>query len=114
MNEELINIDYLKNLYFKSLLPLDKVSDFISMFDKENYDRATATLISILNLAVTSSLLENFHSIEEKQEFLRLCQDDYQDPKILDFLTDKFPDSQHNIQETIDRTILFAKMMISE
>ncbi len=114
MNDNLINVDYLKKVYYKSLLPLDKINEFLIFFEKEYADEATKILISIMNIAITSNLLDNFESLEDRKQFLRLCQDDYQNPKILDFLIDKFPDSQHNILESIERSLLSAQKFIIE
>lgn len=114
MNNELINVDYYKKVYYKSLLPLDKINDFLKLFDESETDRVSRNLISLLNLSVTGSLLLNFTSTDEKTQFLRLCQDDFQNPKILDFLIKKFPDIEHNILENIERTILSTEKFISE
>ena len=108
MNDNLINVDYFKQVFYKSLLPLDKINDFLLLFEKEDSDYATKILISILNVAIVDSLLDELNNVEDKKEFLRLCQDDYQSPKILDYLVDKFPDSQQNITESIERTLLSA------
>jgi len=67
-----------------------------------------------MNVAITSTLLDNFETLDDKKQFLRLCQDDYQNPKILDFLIDKFPDSQQNILESIERSLLSAQKFIIE
>lgn len=114
MNDNLINVDYLKLVYYKSLLPLDKINDFLKLFKNEDSDDVTKILISIMNIAITSSLLDNFESLEDKKQFLRLCQDDYQNPRILDFLIDKFPDSQQNILESIERSLLSAQKFVAE
>ena len=112
MNNNLINVDYFKQIYYRAILPLDKINDFLSFFEKEDVDHATRVLISILNVTTTNSLLDKFKSLEEKKKFLRLCQDDFRDAKILDYLIDKFPGSEQNILETIERTLLSAKMTV--
>ncbi|MBU0974346.1 hypothetical protein KKD03_01445 [Patescibacteria group bacterium] len=114
MNNNLINVDYLKQVYYKSLLPLDKINEFLAIFENKYADDATKILISIMNIAIASTLLDNFENQEDKKQFLRLCQDDYHNPKILDFLIDKFPDSQQNILESIERSLLSAKKFIVE
>jgi len=114
MNNSLINVDYFKQVYYKSLLPLDKISDFLTLFEKEDLNQATKVLISILNITITNSLLDNFKNLEDKKKFLRLCQDDYQNPKILDYLIDKFPVTKQGILEIIERTLLSAKKVIKK
>jgi len=114
MNNNLINVDYLKQVYYKSLLPLDKINEFLVFFENDHADEVTKVLISIMNVAITSTLLDNFETLDDKKQFLRLCQDDYQNPKILDFLIDKFPDSQQNILESIERSLLSAQKFIIE
>lgn len=114
MNNNLINVDFFKLVFYKSLLPLDKINDFLTNFEETEVDHASQILISILNLNITSALLDDFENLEDKKQFLRLCQDDYQSPKILDFLIEKFPDSQQMIVENIERSLLSAKKAITD
>ena len=113
MGNNLINVDYFKKVYYKSLLPLDKINDFLGLFDKNEVDHTTKILISILNTTITDTLLDDFETLEDKKQFLRLCQDNYQSPKILDRLVDEFPGSEQIIIEIIERTLLSAKKAVS-
>ncbi len=94
MHKQLLN-----NLYYRSFIPtnqLDNIQDEASL----------KLVISILNITITTALLKHFTDLKQKKEFLRLCQDNFADERILDFLIDSFPGSQQIISETIDRTIL--------
>ncbi|MCB9812889.1 MAG: hypothetical protein H6772_00640 [Pseudomonadales bacterium] len=114
MNNNLINVDYFKKVFYKSLLPLEKINEFLSTLNAENVDPVTEVLISIFNVRIIDTLLEDFDDLEDKKQFLRMCQDDFQNPKILDFLVEKFPGSQEIISETIERTILSANKSLSD
>lgn len=109
---DLINIDYFKMSYYKSLLPLVEINDFLKNFEAREVDTATKTLISIFDTNITKTILSNLDSIEEKQEFLRIIQENYTNNSIMDFLTDKFPGSEELIKQTLERTLLSAKRAI--
>lgn len=108
----LINIDYFKKSYYKALLPLNEINTFLSLFEAREIDSATKTLISLFDTAITKTILSHLDSTEDKQKFLRLLQDDYSSPAILDFLTDTFPGSEELIRQTLERTLLSAKKSI--
>lgn len=112
MEENLINVDHFKRVYYKALLPLDKINDFLHGFNKKEIETVTITLISIFDVSISDVLLDKLSSFENKVEFLRLCQDDYSNLKILDYLIDKFPDSEEIIKETIDRSLLASKTAV--
>lgn len=105
----LINIDYFKKSYYKALLPLNEINVFLSMFEGREIDSATKTLISLFDTSITKTILSHLDSVNDKQNFLRLLQDDYSSPAVLDFLTDTFPGSEELIRQTLERTLLSAK-----
>lgn len=111
-NIDLINIDYFKKSYYKALLPLKEINTFLEGFKSHEVDNVTKTLISIFDTAITKAVLTNLKSLSEKQDFLRLLQDDYSNPAVINFLTDKFTDSEELIKQTIERTLLSAKKSI--
>jgi len=111
-NLEFINIDLFKQSYYKGMLPLTSINDFLKDFDSREIDAVTKTLISIFDVAITKTILNNLEEISDKQEFLRLTQADYSSNDIMDFLTDKFPGSEELIKQTLERTLLSAKRAI--
>lgn len=113
MDNNLINVDLFKKVFYKSLLPLEKINVFLEGFDQEEVEDVTLVLISILNTSIINTLLDDFPNLEDKKAFLRLCQDDFQSPKILDFVIDKFPGVEEVILETIEKTLLSANKAVS-
>lgn len=111
-NIDLINVDYFKKSYYKAILPLKEINNFLESFQSHELDTVTKTLISLFDTVITKVILLNLDSLSEKQDFLRLLQDDYSSPAIMDFLTDKFPGSEELIKQTIERTLLSAKKSI--
>lgn len=109
---EFITIEAFSKNYYKALLPLEKINAFLSVFDSRELEIATNTLISLFDTALTKAILANLHSTEQKQEFLRLIQDDYSSPTIMDYLIELFPNSEKLIMETLERTLLSAKKAI--
>lgn len=108
----LISIDYFKKSYYKSLLPLPQINEFLKKFESQEIDVVTKTLISLFDTVLTKTILNNLQTLEKKQAFLRIAQDDYSSPAILDFLTDEFPGSETLIKQTLERTLLSAKSAI--
>lgn len=94
------------------MLPLEDINQFLQDFESHEVDEVTKTLIVIFDTAITKKVLSSLDSLEEKQTFLRLLQDDYSSPEILDFLIDTFPGSEALITETLERTLLAAKASI--
>jgi hypothetical protein len=111
-NIDLINVDYFKKSYYKAILPLKEINNFLENFQEHEIDAVTKTLISLFDTSITKAVLANLSSLSEKQDFLRLIQDNYTSPSIMDFLTDKFPGSEELIKQTIERTLLSAKKSI--
>ncbi len=111
-NNNLINVDYFKKSYYKALLPLDQINTFLNQFDQRELEMVTQTLIALFDTAVTKTIFDTLETQQDKQEFLRLAQDNYTSPVILDFLTDKFPGSEELILQTLERTLLSAKKAI--
>lgn len=108
----LINIDYFKQSYYKAILPLAEINEFLAYFDNREVDSVTKTLIAIFDVAITKTVLANLSNDDDKKEFLRLAQDDYSSNKILEFLVDKFPGSEELLKQTLERTLLSAKKVI--
>jgi hypothetical protein len=111
-NIDLINVDYFKKSYYKAILPLKEINNFLENFQEHEVDSVTKILISLFDTAITKVILSNLDDLNEKQDFLRLIQDDYSSPLIMDYLTDKFPGSEELIKQTIERTLLSAKKSI--
>lgn len=111
-NIDLINVDYFKKSYYKAVLPLEEINNFLESFQTHELDNITKTLISLFDTTVTKVILKNLDSLSNKQDFLRLLQDDYTSSAIMDFLTDKFTGSEDLIKQTIERTLLSAKKSI--
>ncbi|GIK83918.1 MAG: hypothetical protein BroJett025_05400 [Patescibacteria group bacterium] len=109
---DLINIDSFKQNYYKALLPLEEINAFLGQFEERELEAATQSLISLFDVAITKTVLLNLDSVPEKQEFLRLAQDDYTSPAVLDFLIDTFPGSEELIKQALERTLLSAKKAI--
>ncbi len=109
---DLINIDYFKKSYYKALLPLPQINEFLKEFESREIDTVTKTLIALFDVSITKTLLLNLEQREDQEEFLRLIQNDYTNPAIFDFLTDKFPGSEELIKQTLERTLLSAKKAI--
>lgn len=111
---DLIPVDLFKVLYYKKFLPLEKINQFLSNFpDKEQFE-AAQNLIAIFDLNLTDTILEKIIDKENKIEFMRLCNLKYDDPKILDFLTDEFVDSENIIKETLERSLLSTMQSLKE
>ncbi len=111
-NKNLINVDYFKKSYYRALLPLDEINGLLKQFEERELEAVTQTVISLFDTAVTRTILSTLETPQAKQEFLRLAQDDYSSPAILDFLTDTFPGSEELIKQTLERTLLSAKKAI--
>ena len=111
-NKNLINVDYFKKSYYRALLPLDEINDLLQQFEERELEAVTQTIISLFDTAVTTTILNTLETLETKQEFLRLAQDDYSSPAIFDFLTDLFPGSEELIKQTLERILLSAKKAI--
>jgi len=52
-NLEFINIDLFKQSYYKGMLPLTSINDFLKDFDSREIDAVTKTLISIFELPIS-------------------------------------------------------------
>lgn len=109
---DLINIDYFKKSYYRALLPLPEINSFLKGFEARELESATKTLISLFDVTITKVVLTNLDALTEKQEFLRLAQDDYANPGIMDFLTHTVPGIEELITQTLERTLLSAKRAI--
>lgn len=109
---EFITIEAFAKNYYKALLPLEKINAYLSVFEPRELEAATNTLISLFDTALTKSILTNLESTEQKQEFLRLIQDDYSSPAIMDYLIELFPNSEELLVQTLERTLLSAKKAI--
>lgn len=107
-----INVDLFKRCYYKSLLPIDKINEFLQLFSESEIEQVTKTLISIFDVTITKNVLLNLETSEDKQSYLRLLQEDYSSPMILDYLIDQFPKSSELISESIDRALLSATTAI--
>ena len=108
----LINVDYFKKSYYKAFLPLNQINAFLQLFDERELDGVNKTIVALFDTAVTKTIVATLETTADKQEFLRLAQDDYSSPAILDFLIDKFPGSEELILQTLERTLLSAKKAI--
>jgi len=111
-NLDLINIDLFKQSYYKAFLPLKEINEFLSLFNPREHDKATKTLISLFDTSLTKTILANLDSITNKHDFLRLAQDDYSEPKIMEYLEGKLPDVKELITQSLERTLLSAKKVI--
>jgi hypothetical protein len=111
-NLNLINIDYLKKSYFKALLPLPEINEFLKEFHSRELESASKTLISLFDATITSEIIEHLKSTQDKQNFLRLIQEDYANPAILEFLKQVIPDVEQLIQESLITTLRSAKKVI--
>lgn len=109
---DLINIDYFKKSYYKALLPLPEINDFLKQFAEREVEAVTKTLISLFDVALTTVVIANLDSLKTKQEFLRLVQDDYSSAAIMDFLSQVIPNIEELITQTLERTLLSAKRTI--
>lgn len=107
-----INVDHFKRCYYRSLLPLEKINEFLVKFSDSEIEQTTKSLIALFDVAITKTVLINLETQENKETFLRLLQEDYQSPEILDFLIDQFPRSKELLTETIERTLLSANTAI--
>lgn len=112
MNENRIQVDYFRNSYYKAFLPLADINTFLHSFNEREIDTVTQVLISLLDVAITKSLLTLLPTSEAKQEFLRMCENEYSSPAIIDYLHNHSADIEKIITETIDRTLLAAKRAI--
>lgn len=111
---DLIPVDLFKVLYYKKFLPLDKINVFLSNFPEKEQFEAAQNLIAIFDLSLTETILNKIVGDQNKQDFLSLCNLKYDDPKILDFITDEFVDSENIIKETLERTLLSTMQSLKE
>ncbi len=110
--DNLINVDHFKMTFYKAFLPLDKINIFLAKFSENEVETVTQVLISLFDTTITKTLLENFESIEQKQQFLRLLETKESSETIMNFLIDTFPGSEALITETLERTLLSATTAI--
>jgi hypothetical protein len=110
--DNLINVDHFKMTFYKAFLPLDQINSFLSKFTPKEVEAVTKVLISIFDTEIVKTLLENFDSTEQKQQFLRLLESKESSETIMNFLIDTFPGSEALITETLERTLLSASSAI--
>lgn len=111
-NTDKINIDRLSRVFYRRLLPVEKINAFLHALPEREVDAATDTLMACFDIAVARVVLANCSALEQKQQYLRLCQDDYANPEILDFLIDAFTDSETILTQAIQRTLVAAQTAI--
>lgn len=111
-NLDTIIIEAYTGLFYKSLIPIPKVAAFLALFSEEDREAATQTLIGCWNYTICQAVLANCGSVEQKQQFLRMCQEDFSNPEILDFLIDAFVGSTTLISQTMQRTLIAAQAAI--
>jgi hypothetical protein len=105
MENNLIDVDQFKKTFYRAYLPFEQINDYLQSFENHEVEPATQFLISLINFRLIDHTFNQLKTPTEKQKLLRLCQDDFSSPEIIDYINSKTTNLENLVNETVKSII---------